>query len=84
LAKGTKKAVAKSWGLSAQGTVALPDEFIAEDGVLPELTKYSNKLYVFHCEDEAIAYVCSICRTGFTTLQSFKKYTKETHGWEFY
>lgn len=58
--------------------------FYAEDGVLPELTKYGNKLYVFHCEDGAVAYICSICRTGFTTLQSFEKHAKETHGWEFY
>ena len=58
--------------------------FFAEDGVLPELTKYGNKLYVTHCKDGAVAYMCSVCRTGFTTLQSFEKHTKETHGWEFY
>jgi len=32
LAKSREKAVAKSWGLKAQGTLTLPDEFIAEDG----------------------------------------------------
>jgi len=58
--------------------------FYTEDDVLPELTKYGNKLYVFHCEDGAVAYICSICRTGFMTLQSFEKHAKETHGWEFH
>jgi len=57
--------------------------FYAQDGALPELVKYGNKLYVFHCEDGAVAFVCSVCRTGFTTLQSFEKHAKETHGWEF-
>ena len=57
--------------------------FYAQDGALPELMKYGNKLYVFHCEDGAVAFVCSVCRTGFTTLQSFEKHAKETHGWEF-
>ena len=32
LEKSTKKVGAKSWGLTAQGTIALPDEFPAEDG----------------------------------------------------
>jgi len=57
--------------------------FYAGDGVLPELMKYGNKLYVFHCEDGAVAYVCSICRTGFTTLQGFERHAKEKHNWVF-
>jgi len=57
--------------------------FFAEDGVLPELAKYGNKLYVTHCKDGAVAYVCAICRLGFATLQGFEKHAKEVHGWAF-
>ena len=57
--------------------------FFAEDGVLPELVKYGNKLYVTHCKDGTVAYVCSVCRKGFVTLENFEKHAKEVHGWAF-
>jgi len=58
--------------------------FFAEDGVLPELAKYGNKLYVLYCKDRAVAFVCGSCRIGFTTIQGFEWHAKEKHGWEFY
>ena len=57
--------------------------FFAEDGVLPELVKYGNKLYVTHCKDGTVAYICSVCRKGFVTLENFEKHAKEVHGWAF-
>jgi len=57
--------------------------FFGEDSILPEFLKYGNKLYVFHCKDKAVAYVCAPCRIGFTTLENFEKHAKEVHGWTF-
>ena len=57
--------------------------FFGEDSILPEFLKYGNKLYVLHCKDGAVAYVCGVCRVGYTTLQGFEQHAKEAHGWSF-
>lgn len=57
--------------------------FFGEDSILPEFLKYGNKLYVLHCKDGAVAYVCGVCRVCFTTLHSFERHAKEVHGWTF-
>jgi len=57
--------------------------FFGEDSILPDFLKYGNKLYVLHCKDGAVAYVCGVCRLGYTTLQGFEQHAKEVHGWTF-
>jgi len=57
--------------------------FFGEDSILPEFLKYGNKLYVLHCKDGAVAYVCGVCRVGYVTLQGFEQHAKEVHGWTF-
>ena len=45
----------------------------------PVLNRY-NMLYLYYCRDGALAYVCSVCRLCFSSLESAIEHFKKEHG----
>ena len=45
----------------------------------PLLNRY-NMLYLFYCKDGALAFVCSVCRLCFSSLESAIEHFKKEHG----
>ena len=45
----------------------------------PVLNRY-NMLYLYYCRDGALAYVCSVCRLCFSSLESAVEHFKKEHG----